>query len=264
MSHFSVAVISNDSGNGVEDLLAPYDENMEVAPYIDMTKKNLIEEYNKNIDEAKNKPDSYARKMEDRDHILNMSQEKFSRYFHGEESAIFDKDGNLLTTHNPDTKWDWWTEGGRWKNLLKMKRVYGGERCNSASLLKVDWDFLNRITKKHEKYLRRFWEIHVLGQKMTKAEEKSHDYFSMFNKEYYLKFYGSLEDYIKMTETFHTYAVVTPDGMWYGLADMGYWGMDNSKPDTSREWKENWFENFIKPFMQLKENHYITIIDCHI
>lgn len=39
MSHFTVAVIT-DSIDKLEEMLAPYDENIEVKPYIDETKEN--------------------------------------------------------------------------------------------------------------------------------------------------------------------------------------------------------------------------------
>lgn len=41
MSHYTVAVIT-DKLEKLEEMLAPYDENLEVAPYIDETKEELI------------------------------------------------------------------------------------------------------------------------------------------------------------------------------------------------------------------------------
>lgn len=41
MSHFTVAIIT-DSIKKIEGMLAPYDENLEVSPYIDETKEELI------------------------------------------------------------------------------------------------------------------------------------------------------------------------------------------------------------------------------
>lgn len=43
MSHYTVAVITTDK-NKIEEMLAPYDENLEVAPYISKTKEELIQE----------------------------------------------------------------------------------------------------------------------------------------------------------------------------------------------------------------------------
>lgn len=43
MSHFSVAVFT-DGKKSVEELLAPYDENIEVTPYVKLTRQQMIEE----------------------------------------------------------------------------------------------------------------------------------------------------------------------------------------------------------------------------
>lgn len=43
MSHFTVAVITAKKEK-LEEMLAPYDENLEVEPYIEKTKKEIIEE----------------------------------------------------------------------------------------------------------------------------------------------------------------------------------------------------------------------------
>lgn len=41
MSHFTVAVITAKKEK-IEEMLAPYDENLEVEPYIERTKKEII------------------------------------------------------------------------------------------------------------------------------------------------------------------------------------------------------------------------------
>lgn len=46
MSHFTVAVITAKKEN-LEEMLAPYDENLEVEPYIERTKKEIIEKARK-------------------------------------------------------------------------------------------------------------------------------------------------------------------------------------------------------------------------
>ncbi len=43
MSHFTVAVIHNKNQN-IEDLLEPYNENLDVEPYIGRTKAEMIEQ----------------------------------------------------------------------------------------------------------------------------------------------------------------------------------------------------------------------------
>lgn len=46
MSHFTVAVITAKKEK-LEEMLAPYDENLEVEPYIERTKEEIIREARK-------------------------------------------------------------------------------------------------------------------------------------------------------------------------------------------------------------------------
>jgi hypothetical protein len=171
MSHFSCGVISND-GQTVEELLSPYSESLNVAPYISTAKKELEEEHQKMIKEAE-EPGSWANKNEKERHFSysKMTLMEFTKNHYGDD-ALIDLEGNLLTTYNPASKWDWYEIGGRWKGLLKVKRCYGDGRCDESHIAKVDWESLNRITKREEEESRRFWEIKVLGQKMTEVEKK--------------------------------------------------------------------------------------------
>lgn len=46
MSHFTVAVITADKDK-IEDMLEPYNENLEVEPYIEKTKQEIIKQARK-------------------------------------------------------------------------------------------------------------------------------------------------------------------------------------------------------------------------
>lgn len=46
MSHFTVAVLTRHE-QSIEDLLAPFDENIKVEPYIYRTKEDIIREAKK-------------------------------------------------------------------------------------------------------------------------------------------------------------------------------------------------------------------------
>lgn len=63
MSHFTVAVITAEKEK-LDEMLAPYDENLEVEPYVERTKKEIIEiarkrkeDYSKEQKEEKNLSD---------------------------------------------------------------------------------------------------------------------------------------------------------------------------------------------------------------
>ncbi len=101
MSHFTVLVICKDEGE-VEELLAPYDEEIRVDPY-EKGEDNLqaMKDHYKtdNLQEL-------AAKMED---------------WSGYKGEV--KDGKLIywCTYNPESKWDWYEVGGRWKGDIKGK-----------------------------------------------------------------------------------------------------------------------------------------------
>lgn len=100
MSHYSVLVVTKtDRISELEKLLAPFDESLEVAPYIYKTKEELDE----------------------LDWITS-------------EDDIFDEHGNLLTTYNPNSKWDWYSIGGRWSGGLHVVDDKLIHDCNSLPI----------------------------------------------------------------------------------------------------------------------------------
>lgn len=118
MSHFMVTVLvpkdTQDIVDKANELLAPYDENINVAPYIYKTREELLlekEEVTKQVNSV-NCPD-YLKDY--RGKIEKMSLAKFVRDFHGKE---VDEEENLLTTYNKKSRWDWYVIGGRWDGTL--------------------------------------------------------------------------------------------------------------------------------------------------
>lgn len=54
-----------------------------------------------------------------------------------------DKNGNILSTYNPNAQWDWYSIGGRWDGFLPLKKKGSkGEviYCNESTVGEVDWD----------------------------------------------------------------------------------------------------------------------------
>lgn len=102
MSHYTVAVFTSDKKQSIHELLAPYDENIEVEPYIEATKAQLIQEKKQQREDG-------------------TDEELYQKAIEGIEDRL-DENGNLLSTYNPDSKWDWYKTGGRWKDLLILKK----------------------------------------------------------------------------------------------------------------------------------------------
>lgn len=110
MSHYAVLVI----GDNPETQLEPFDENIEVAPYArgevtDEDKKRMLDYYNTKAGYVfKTFEECYKEKGID---------------WNGNRYRL-DEDGvwREYTTYNPNSKWDWYSLGGRWSGcFIKLK-----------------------------------------------------------------------------------------------------------------------------------------------
>lgn len=138
MSHFCVYVFHNENTT-VDELLAPYDENIEFAPYVLYTKEQAIAKVRSDIEEYKNSiykeyladPVKYKEKWgHNKNHIdylenefpkkLNWTDEEcydeIVKWYR--ESGMVNENGSILSTRNPKAKWDWYQIGGRWCNTI--------------------------------------------------------------------------------------------------------------------------------------------------
>jgi len=229
MSHFSVAVIHRKDQD-IEELLAPYDENIEVKPYVIMTRQEAI---------------AHARKY----HGLGKSatdEDCWKSTAEGYHNKT-DKDGNIYSTYNPNSKWDWWEIGGRFHGLL----LVNGKPANTGIIR--DIDFSPRL--KRYKYARKVWETVIEGKR------KCESIFLPCTQKELLEAYPDKESFARNKSLFSTFAVVAPDGKWYEVGQMGWWGLSSETVAEERDWNEHYKERFIDP---ANPEMYITIVDCHI
>ena len=229
MSHFTVAVFHRPDQD-IETLLAPYDETLRVEPYVEFTREEAI---------------AYARKHYKS--VADMSDDRCYAYM--AEDYKTDAEGNLLSTYNPKSKWDWWTEGGRWAGMLKVD----GKKVDSARVADIDF---TPDPLEYEAALR-YWDVVVEHQEKRPGEE----YVSLYGEQYYLDYYGDRETYARYMTQFSTYAVVTPDGEWHEKGRMGWFGASSETPDEARDWEEHYRERFLDT---AEADWVLTIVDCHI
>ena len=229
MSHFTVAVFHRPDQD-IETLLAPYDETLRVEPYVEFTREEAI---------------AYARKHYKS--VADMSDDRCYAYM--AEDYKTDAEGNLLSTYNPKSKWDWWTEGGRWAGMLKVD----GKKVDSARVADIDF---TPDPLEYEAALR-YWDVVVEHQEKRPGEE----YVSLYGEQYYLDYYGDRETYARYMTQFSTYAVVTPDGEWHEKGRMGWFGASSETPDEARDWEEHYRERFLD---SAEADWLLTIVDCHI
>ena len=150
MSHFCTMVIGDD----VENQLSPFEEK-EVDRYVKYTKEELIENQRKEINEYKNNfydeylkdPVTYENKcLGNHSHLkylkeefpkklLFTDEELYKEAIKYEEMENIGDNGELYSTYNPNSKWDWYQVGGRWGKKLETKKG----NCDSA----IKKDILN-------------------------------------------------------------------------------------------------------------------------
>lgn len=230
MSHYAVAVIHRED-QSIADLLAPYDENLKVEPYLWLT-----------YDEAV----AYARKHYNMGKKWDKTCWKFMAKNHKT-----DEDGNIYSTYNPKSKWDWWHEGRYGDEFLNKKT---GERTDYGRIGDLDTPF------DEEDYNDSldFWDKWI---DETKPHGENEEYPSLWRKEYYMEHYKDRETYAKCNSTYCSYAVLTPDGEWHAPGKVGWFA---SSSESGDEWIE-WCMNYKKRFLEDQDPDLIlTLVDCHI
>ncbi|HPE08122.1 MAG TPA: hypothetical protein PLT28_00120 [Saprospiraceae bacterium] len=275
MSHFTVAVFTKPHGKTLEELLAPYDENIVVPRYLKYTKADLIERGKQAIQEFatigcyaqwKADPAAYEKEVNNEQHIHYLKDE-FPQKLHWTDEEIYqdqikyyDEDdigenGEVYSTYNPLSQWDWYEVGGRFSNMISLKD--GSKKVNSAQI--KDTNFAGN-QKEYQKAITE-WELKVEGKLPQNHEEEYILKTSFYKAPYYTETYKDKETYASIMSHFGTYAVVTPDGEWHEKGQMGWWGLSSETPEESLDWDLN----YKKRFLDTADPEWtITIVDCHI
>ncbi len=96
-----------------------------------------------------------------------------------------DEDASFGYYSNPNAKWDWYQEGGRWNNSIKTK---SGVFCNSCKISEIDFT----PDEKDLEINRRFWEIVIDKEPLKEGEERP---FCFYSEKYLKELYGNKETY---------------------------------------------------------------------
>lgn len=143
MSHFCVYVF-HDKNTTVSELLAPYDENIKIAPYVLYTKEQAIAKVRSNIETYRDStykeyledPVKYKEKWGNNKNHIDYLENKFPKILNWTDEECYEEiaklyredglvaeDGSILSTRNPKSKWDWYQIGGRWSNSIPGDEV---------------------------------------------------------------------------------------------------------------------------------------------
>jgi hypothetical protein len=225
MSHYAVVVLTEESNEDeVFDLLAPYDEQIEVAPYEEACyciNANAFRARNEasaehGIDWEKFREEYWA------DQTIEHGEEEWQKrtkwaldwekqyelehpeiYHASPDCPDCNGTGLRVTTYNPDSKWDWYEFGGRWAGELFGELDREETRGNSRPTCE-------------------------------------------------------LLDHDGQGNPFYPFAIVTPDGQWHEKGKMGWWAMvTDEKPD------DTWHEE-VRELYEKFGDSVAVLVDCHI
>lgn len=266
MSHFSVAVFTKPNGKSLEELLAPYSENLDVESYIYKTRDDIIQEglkYKDNIKAGKTQISKYNKDIFNANDIDALFK-AVCEYYEYEP----DENGNVWSTYNPDSKWDWYSIGGRFPGKLKSNNGQHGEGSAFHANPMIDGEFDSArirdidFSMDMEAYNEaiRYWEVAVDKQPLKDGEDPD-DFINYYRDGYFEEYYKDKETYAKIMSSFTTFAVVTVDGKWHEKGEMLYFGMSTETADESLDWDLHYKERFIDT---ADPDWTLTIVDCHI
>ena len=143
MSHFCVYVF-HDKNTSVSQLLAPYDENIELAPYVLYTKEQAIAKVRSDMEKYRDSiykeyladPIKYKEKWGNNKNHINYIENEFPKILNWTDEECYEEiakwkredglvaeDGSILSKYNPKSKWDWYQIGGRWSNSVPGDEV---------------------------------------------------------------------------------------------------------------------------------------------
>lgn len=195
------------------------------------------------------------------------------------------RDGKFYSYTNVNSKWDWWSIGGRWSGH------FCNHNGNKFDIIKVkDWDIetpKNKVIEKFSKFYDKYENSELVnleflnwnectskfGIDEARAFYHSQEYkkglIKLFNTPEESEFSWVLHDpesfYGVSREEFYkdryfneigTFAILH-DGKWLERGDMGWWGCISDEND-------NWNDIFLDTITKFDDNDYLVLVDCHI
>lgn len=301
MSHFAVAVISDGTKELSELLAPYQENNMcdcpkEYLAFVDET-DDYRETYETSEREFVNMPDGrrispYDDEFRVRDesrpfesykfvvpeelervHIpLKEIYPTFEDYMKGIDMEPDPETGKYGYWENQNRKWDWWMVGGRWRaqvhatngecapyprfnlggeTMWEEAKDYPPEHFDSAKLGDMIWDRDEAASKRANDQ----WRAWVEGEEVDGVGDP------WYKPTFYTKRYGDRETYALCKSTMWWRAVVTPDGKWHEVGEMGWFACTSESGEELIEWVKTFKERFIDPY---PSECTLTVVDCHI
>ena len=233
------------AGINPDDVMLKYDSNKLVSPYIKYNKSNseALKTYHimycdAMLNHSTISEDEKAFLLKDKQEALKMTAEEFFDEYTSEYDH--DKDGNALSSENPNGKYSYCCKGKNFSEPFKLKN---GNEAFQALKKDIQWDLMHLANQEAYK---RAWEMVVDGSTPVNESEQ-YIFDNMRNRQAYFSNFKSKEEYVIYSTAFWASAFVT-DEEWIGI-----------EPETdSYEWISNFYDRFIKP---LPGNTLLTVFE---
>lgn len=163
----------------------------------------------------------------------------FMRDYHGAEQ----EEGIWGKRTNPNKKWDWWQVGGRWANIF------------------IDWD-----GRSGDSFQKRTLDPDAMAnarreRRIKTWQQAEADMARGMNRQSLDFIYGIAPDmdkdtYLATDPGFTTFAILN-EGIWHEKGQMGWFAMVSNEDKL-------WKNKYADIFGVIPDDHWITIVDCHI
>lgn len=241
---FSLMVV----GDNPDELLKKYDSNLKLEPYIKYHYKDAGKLRKKSIklmqDIIDNKDKTALNDItidyfkERVNALKNMSD--FDYYTCITTGLNFNKDGDAITTENPDGKYKTCRIG---KNLCIPLKLKTGKEVLQAKAKDVDWVSMHLI---NQDVYKAAWEL-FHKEREPKTETEKTIYENVKNQNRYFENFDSEDKYVEYNCSYWNYAY---------LDEKGWLDADDHK---NYEWITKFYDKFVK---KLKPDDLVTIYEC--
>ena len=154
--------------------------------------------------------------------------------------------GRVTTTYSPKSQWDWYEIGGRWTGEL----VDDYDPYRDPDNLEDCW--ICKGTGKRDDELGRKARIEDPTYTCNGCDGEGKSVKSQLKR-----FPGDILPTRLVPKDFFPHALVTPDGEWHQISEMGWFGM-TGKEDA------RWEEKVAQILKKHRENTVAALVDCHI
>lgn len=237
-------------GDNPDELIKKFDANLEVEPYIKYKYSDAAKYRKKAIKVVQDVIDNVD-KLELTPFMVNYFKEKvaalkkltdFEYYTSICDGCSFDRDGNAISTENPNGKWSTCRVG---RNLCIPFKLKNGSECLQAKAGDVNWGEMHLAPSAIHTYATAWQLFHKEKEPVTEVEKQI--YGNIKNQKRYFEGFDSQEDYVNYCCSYWCYAYLDENG----------WQDANDHKDY--KWITEFYDKFVK---SLKPDAQITVYEC--